>query len=122
MNDLVNPDEMQTLPMDFSPVVRTFYGAPVEKKFEPEFQRASTKDSITATTRHLDSFAEVVDPEPPQEKNDQEPEEKEDQEPEGNDDSCKRNLNSVFDEEARDSKISLLGQPMVFTCLTLFEN
>lgn len=124
----VNPDQIQTLPMDLSPLTRIFYGAPVEKNqnFQPESQRATTDDSIlNAKTRNLDSFAEVAEVEvPPQEEKDQEhPQEKEDEESEdSDDDGCKRNLNSVFDQEARGTKIGLLGQPITFTCFTLFDN
>lgn len=100
-----NPDQVQTVPCDLSPIVKTFYG-PVESKSNA-FQHAEMDDKnepeslLTAKTRRLDSFAdppEVAQPDSSESKLEAsaaggEEADGEEIEP--------RNLDSVFDAEAR---------------------
>lgn len=94
-----DPTAQETLPMDLSPAIRTFYGAPADKA--PFFQEtAKTAEEIeeererhellTAKTRRLDSFAE--------DSNDQDvPKEVEEETP---GEITPKKLESVFDQEA----------------------
>ena len=58
-----NPDQVQTVPCDLSPILKTFYGS-VESKTNA-FQHAEMDDKndadslLTAKTRRLDSFADA---------------------------------------------------------------
>ncbi len=92
-----DPSAQETLPMDLSPAMRTFYGAPADKaaafketaKTAEEIEEERERhELLTAKTRRLDSFA---DPEVPIEV------------PEGDEETPKiepKNLESVFDQEA----------------------
>lgn len=94
-----DPTAQETLPMDLSPVIRTFYGAPADKassfqetaKTAEEIEEERERhELLTAKTRRLDSFAE--------ESNDQEePKEVEEETPE---EITPKKLESVFDQQA----------------------
>ena len=109
-----NPDQQDTLKMDLSPVVRTFFGAPsVEDTQKPAFNPFRPKpndnpavDSIlNGTTRRLDSFAvpeEPVNPTivpevPPSQPRTPEP--KDSEELTSGEVTPRRDLLSVFDKE-----------------------
>lgn len=101
---VADPDQQQTVPVDLSPLARTFYGVPTEsqrakpQEFHDGLKKTDSADSLNAPTRRLDSFRvptpakEVEQPEPPVEN-----------EPMGDGDEHQlepKNLNSVFDQQA----------------------
>lgn len=101
----VHPDQLQTLPMDFSPVIRTMFGCPKyqEALVKPQEFHEKQDSILNGTTRNLDSFA--VPPESQQElpvgdpSNPDKPEDSEIQ---------PRKLESVFDQEVKGLNIYFL--------------
>lgn len=113
----VHPDQLQTLPMDFSPVIRTMFGCPKyqEALVKPQEFHEKQDSILNGTTRNLDSFA--VPPESQQElpvgdpSNPDKPEDSEqagDDTPEEIPEIQPRKLESVFDQEVKGLNIYFL--------------
>ena len=129
----VHPDQLQTLPMDFSPVIRTMFGCPKvqEALVKPQEFHEKQDSILNGTTRNLDSFAvppesqqelPVGDPSNPDKPEDSEqpvgdpsnPDKPEDSEQAGDDtpeeipEIQPRKLESVFDQEVKGLNIYFL--------------
>ena len=115
-------DQQQTLVLDFSPTVRTFFGGAQHETIKKELIRENEDDadSINGRTRRLDSFAlpepTAAEPTPPLPGAGSKPEEIGESKSEESESSIvPRNLASVFDQEAHQLEIKFF-EFKVLTC------